>query len=744
MEWIADALNSSVGAMNSPNSNGSYIKKEDNDYLNPPNFDHLLSRSQRRQQQKESFHRSQRRVHRSQRRRGSFHLDAESTLTNDKSRDRFSASFADDRVIGIGSKARIHPTEMQIYLRSLVQSSSSPDDMAMMKKTISKQVSNMTADGDKKGDLLSDSCDDPLRSAADSSPSPHAASASPQSAATVDPSSKKNNRQKNDKAVEVYKETTLIARFRTQTECARYLRATPEAVSYHCSKGGGVCNGLLVRPLASSFSAAAAGDDDHEDGNYFGLFEGSTTHRPSARPQLSPDVVALLKAWLLSPAHIDNPYPNGREYEMLMVTTKLEKMQLKHWFNNARKRILKPLLKNKDVMSSSRIGAAALDSFGDFDMAKKKRKSGNDDYSSDGSDALVSTKKVKAEGVEADLQRVTDSSPHSPSAASRGTQKMTSNLSGLSHNQIIAMQQQQQYDNSSTKDQGMGQMASFLFQQGNNGYDGIGGHNINSMINGRYDQLMGMGFNNGASNMLFNAMGNGSHNTMMGYGDIMGSGGFASMNNMRGFQGMDPMMMDSSAVNPLLRGYAEATSSASRQGMVEMYGRGGGLGGGQAPLLSGGTDVGNENPFGRAGLTLSEAVAEDSSKADCLAAVSSSNSDEAARSNAVFKQQVAAMAMNEASAAFKEMEDAVAGAKEIFAQGRNRRGRSDGDGTADDDEDQLLLEANAHAKKCQSVAMFKLKVSQRASEEAATAYNAYERLRGGDGGGGLPPFSLWM
>ena len=170
---------------------------------------------------------------------------------------------------------------------------------------------------------------------------------------------------------------------------------------------------------------------------------------------------------------------------------------------------------------------------------------------------------------------------------------------------------------------------------------------------------------------------------------------------------------------------------------------GGGLGGGPAPFLGGGMDVGNDNRFGLAGQTLSEPVAEDSSKTDSLAAAASSTSHEAARSNAVFKQQVAAMAMNEASAAFKEMEDAVARAKDIFSRGRKRR-RSDVDGTADDDEDQLLLEANAHAKKCQSVAMFKLKVSQRASEEAATAYNAYERLQGGDGGGGLPPLSLWM
>ena len=41
-----------------------------------------------------------------------------------------------------------------------------------------------------------------------------------------------------------------------------------------------------------------------------------------------------------------NPYPNQKEIEMLMQKTGLDKTQLKHWFNNARKRILKPLLKN--------------------------------------------------------------------------------------------------------------------------------------------------------------------------------------------------------------------------------------------------------------------------------------------------------------------------------------------------------------------------------------------------------------
>jgi hypothetical protein len=117
--------------------------------------------------------------------------------------------------------------------------------------------------------------------------------------------------------------------------------------------------------------------------------------------------------------------------------------------------------------------------------------------------------------------------------------------------------------------------------------------------------------------------------------------------------------------------------------------------------------------------------------------------DESARSNAVFKQQVATMAMNEASTAFKDMEDAFAQAKEILAQ---CRAMSTPSSPTLPEDDPMVVEANARAKKCQSVAMFKLKVSQRASEEAANAYDAYQRMvegnaagggRGGGGSGGM-------
>ena len=82
--------------------------------------------------------------------------------------------------------------------------------------------------------------------------------------------------------------------------------------------------------------------------------------------------------------------------------------------------------------------------------------------------------------------------------------------------------------------------------------------------------------------------------------------------------------------------------------------------------------------------------------------------------------------MKAASTAFREMEEAHARAKELATQNLKRKRPIDAE---PDDEDMALLEANTHAKKCQSLAMFKLKVSQRASEEAKSAYDLFERSR---------------
>lgn len=440
----------------------------------------------------------------------------------------------------------------------------------------------------------------------------------------------KGSKVKNDKAVEVYHKNTLIARFHTQTECAQYLRATPEAVSYHCSKGGGSCNGLKVKPLTGVRA------DDHEDndleddgkrGSFFGLFDGSTEHRPAARPQIGPENVGILKEWILSPEHIDNPYPNGRDYEMLMKRTKLDKVQIKHWFNNARKRLLKPLLQKNGTEGA----ALAI-------HKKRNRRVNDDDDDADGAEALASMKKSGRKPRKINKTNSDDLSGDTPT---------TSNLSGLPF-------------------------------QGN------------MMLN----QLMGFNNNPYLTNMnmmMMGGQGHGGSNSMMmcGYGGGDGMmGGFASMNGGPAGQGMNmgnSMFGGMSGVGQRFQGMVKNESAAASSNFDD-------------------------------GLTNN----------DSLSMTASNPSDEAARSNAMFKQQVAAMAMNEASTAFREMEEAHARAKELATQNLKRKRPIDAE---PDDEDMALLEANTHAKKCQSLAMFKLKVSQRASEEAKSAYDLFERSR---------------
>lgn len=87
------------------------------------------------------------------------------------------------------------------------------------------------------------------------------------------------------------------------------------------------------------------------------------------------------------------------------------------------------------------------------------------------------------------------------------------------------------------------------------------------------------------------------------------------------------------------------------------------------------------------------------------------------KSDAIFKQQVAAMAVQEATAAFKEMEDAYSFEKEAV----NR---------ASSHQDPYVDDANAKSKCCYSTAMFKLKVSKRANQEAASAYKSFQEATG--------------
>mmetsp|Transcript_27161 Transcript_27161/g.58200 ORF Transcript_27161/g.58200 Transcript_27161/m.58200 type:complete len:769 (-) Transcript_27161:152-2458(-) len=650
------------------------------------------------------------------------------------------------------------------------------------------------------------------------------------------------SRAKNDKAVEVHHDDKIIARFRTQTECARYLRATPEAVSYHCSKGGGICNGLVIRPLVGIESRMQypleyyqdSSKADEDSTSYYGLFEGATEYRPAQRPQLKPETVAILKEWLLSPEHMDNPYPNQHESEVLLLRTGLDKTQLKHWFNNARKRILKPLLKNGKGVCKKKTGTAKSEGgkkrkgkkrgsveqlalLGGVSNTKEKEGSAKKKRKSDigaGSVSLPASNSTLPFKIAAEASSEMHASPSlmpngsslcgSISAAgSTTTHKMSANLTSSQHQ---LQQQQLPPLDDSFQNQGQdyrhGNSNSSSNSSSSNGGNNhmmqsnrMPNHNMMQQSN-EYPRLMGYDNNNNNNSSM--------HNRMTSSGLTQGRGSDPTINRMSNFQGRgnDPMMGyggESMGMNTMSNSQARMLNHRRQSGGMgmdpmdafhgynpsDMYGGGsrcggrssgsvltgmGGGGGGAGfhgcmevndPQGYDGNGNGrfngyppsrgnnNNNSHNRQGFQdngytnnndgnycqpLSQqpnnqaaAVRNQESSAN------PSSLDEAARSNAVFKQQVATMAMNEASTSFKDMEDAFALAKEVTAQyGNNPR---HGGGNAEDD-DPRVLEANGNAKKCQSVAMFKLKVSQRASEEAASAYDCYQRmLEGGNGGG---------
>lgn len=57
---------------------------------------------------------------------------------------------------------------------------------------------------------------------------------------------------------------------------------------------------------------------------------------------LSSFAVEYLKAWMMSPDHIEHPYPSEDEKVMIMKDTEIELKQLTNWFVNNRKRYWKP------------------------------------------------------------------------------------------------------------------------------------------------------------------------------------------------------------------------------------------------------------------------------------------------------------------------------------------------------------------------------------------------------------------
>jgi hypothetical protein len=57
---------------------------------------------------------------------------------------------------------------------------------------------------------------------------------------------------------------------------------------------------------------------------------------------LAPAIVEYLRAWMMAPEHIENPYPTEEEKAEIIASTGVDRKQLSCWFSNNRKRFWKP------------------------------------------------------------------------------------------------------------------------------------------------------------------------------------------------------------------------------------------------------------------------------------------------------------------------------------------------------------------------------------------------------------------
>jgi hypothetical protein len=74
-------------------------------------------------------------------------------------------------------------------------------------------------------------------------------------------------------------------------------------------------------------------------------------HNSKKKTALSAHMVEYPKNWMMSPEHVDHPYPTEDEKLRIMSETGIVLKQLTNWFVNNRKRFWKP--KVKDIRSST-------------------------------------------------------------------------------------------------------------------------------------------------------------------------------------------------------------------------------------------------------------------------------------------------------------------------------------------------------------------------------------------------------
>jgi hypothetical protein len=79
---------------------------------------------------------------------------------------------------------------------------------------------------------------------------------------------------------------------------------------------------------------------------------GGGANRSGKKTALSQHAVQYLKNWMLSPDHIEHPYPTEEEKAKIMKETAIDIKQLTNWFVNNRKRYWKPKVEEYQRRSS--------------------------------------------------------------------------------------------------------------------------------------------------------------------------------------------------------------------------------------------------------------------------------------------------------------------------------------------------------------------------------------------------------
>ncbi|CCI10545.1 unnamed protein product [Albugo candida] len=118
----------------------------------------------------------------------------------------------------------------------------------------------------------------------------------------------------------------------------------------YCSRFSFCRKSSISHLLNNEIAAESVPASNHQDDTFkqaSGPLEGILPLETSSKASLNSN------DWLLSPQHIEHPYPTNSDKEILMEKTGIGFKQLTNWFTNARKRIWMPLMRRRLPLRTS-------------------------------------------------------------------------------------------------------------------------------------------------------------------------------------------------------------------------------------------------------------------------------------------------------------------------------------------------------------------------------------------------------